>query len=81
MLKMKQTGKVFGIINIEVHLIGILHLFDVLQKDLIGYLKCLNSKELSSAPRESQQPQSGWCKKNSEDTLFIVFWILFSVDY
>lgn len=47
-LKMKQTGKVFGIINIEVHLIGILRLFDVLQKDIIGYFKYLNSKELSS---------------------------------
>lgn len=45
---MKQTEKVFGIINIEVHLIGILRLFDVLQKDIIGYFKYLNSKELSS---------------------------------
>lgn len=47
-LKMKQTEKVFGIINIKVHLIGILRLFDVLQNDIIGYFKYLNSKKLSS---------------------------------
>lgn len=59
--------------NIEVYLIGILCLFDVLQKDLMGYFKYLNLEELSSAPREFQQLQNGWCEKNSEDMLFIVF--------
>lgn len=48
MLKMKQTEKVYSIINIEVYLIVILCLFDVLQKPLIGYFKYLNLEELST---------------------------------
>lgn len=47
-LNMKQTEKVFSIINIEVYLIRFLCLFDVLQKHLIGYFKYLNLEELST---------------------------------
>lgn len=72
-VKNETREKIFGAMNIEVYLIGILCLFDVLQKDLMGYFKYLNLEELSSAPREFQQLQNGWCEKNSEDMLFIVF--------
>lgn len=84
MLKMKQTEKVYSIINIEVYLIVILCLFDVLQKPLIGYFKYLNLEELSTQSFNGHKidgVKRGKEKKKSSENMFFIFFHLILGDY